>query len=148
MAYLLPDCRAKGVLGSIREDTMKRPLIAVVNQDTIFLQLMEELLSEEGYHTYIEKEGDKAYVSIKKHKPELVILDIRISYPEGGFKVIDLMRLDPETAHIPLILCSTATNLLRENEARLREKQCDILMKPFKIDELLTKVQAIIGLAT
>jgi CheY-like chemotaxis protein len=127
---------------------MKRPLIAVVNQDTVFLQLMEELLSEEGYHTYIEKEGDKAYVSIKKHKPDLVILDIRISYPEGGFKVIDLMRLDPETAYIPLIICSTATNLLRENEAHLREKQCDILMKPFQIDELLTKVQAIIGPAT
>jgi chemosensory pili system protein ChpA (sensor histidine kinase/response regulator) len=124
---------------------MKRPLIAVVNQDTLFLQLMEELLSEEGYHTYIEKEGDRAYASIKKHQPNLVVLDIRLNDPEAGFKVIDLMRIDPETAHIPLIVCSTATNVIRDNEARLREKQCDILMKPFQIDELLTKVQAIIG---
>jgi CheY-like chemotaxis protein len=125
---------------------MKHPLIAVVNQDTIFLQLMEELLSEEGYHTYIEKEGDKAYISIKKHKPDLVVLDIRLNDPEAGFKVIDLMRIDPETAQIPLIICSTATNLIRDNEARLREKQCDILMKPFQLDELLAKVQAIVGL--
>jgi len=124
---------------------MKRPLIAVVNQDTLFLQLMEELLSEEGYHTYIEKEGDRAYASIKEHQPNLVVLDIRLNDPEAGFKVIDLMRIDPETAHIPLIVCSTATNVIRDNEARMREKQCDILMKPFQIDELLTKVQAIIG---
>jgi DNA-binding response OmpR family regulator len=124
---------------------VKRPMIAVVNQDTIFLTLMEELLSEEGYHTYIEKEGDKAYVSIKKYKPDLVVLDIRINDPESGFKVIDLIRLDPDTMHIPIIVCSTATQLIRENESRLNEKNCDILMKPFHLDELLMKVQAILG---
>jgi DNA-binding response OmpR family regulator len=124
---------------------MKRPLIAVVNQDTIFLQLMEELLSEEGYYTYIEKEGDRAYQSIKKRKPDLVILDIRLNDPEAGFKVIELMRIDPETVQIPVIICSTATSIIRDNEARLREKQCDILMKPFQLEELLAKVAAIIG---
>lgn len=124
---------------------MKRPFIIVVNQDTVFLQLMEELLSEEGYHTSIEKEGDKAYEHIKKSKPDLVVLDIRINNPEAGFNVIDLMRIDPETRHIPVIICSTATQIIRENEERLRAKNCDILMKPFNIDELLIKVQAIIG---
>ena len=124
---------------------MKHPLIAVVNQDTIFLQLMEELLSEEGYHSYIEKEGDKAYASIKKYKPELVILDIRLNDPEAGFKVIELLRIDPATTQIPIIICSTATNIIRDSEARLREKRCDILMKPFQIEELLAKVAAIIG---
>src|SRR5215207_10852683 len=124
---------------------MKHRTIAVVNQDTIFLSLMEELLSEEGYHTYIEKEGDKAYLSTKKYKPDLVVLDIRINDPEAGFKVIDLIRLDPDTVHIPIIICSTATQLIRENEARLREKNCDIVMKPFHIEELLMRVQAVIG---
>jgi DNA-binding response OmpR family regulator len=129
-----------------REQAVKRPMIAVVNQDTIFLSLMEELLSEEGYHTYIEKEGDKAYISIKKDKPDLVVLDIRINDPESGFKVIDLIRLDPDTTHIPIIVCSTATQLIRENESRLYEMNCDILMKPFHLDELLMKVQAVLGL--
>jgi twitching motility two-component system response regulator PilH len=125
--------------------SMKRPFIIVVNQDTVFLELMEELLTEEGYHTSIQKEGDRAYATIKKDKPDLVVLDIRISNPEAGFNVVDLMRIDPETAHIPVIICSTATHIIRENEARLREKNCDILMKPFNIDELLLKVQTIIG---
>jgi DNA-binding response OmpR family regulator len=124
---------------------VKRPMIAVVNQDTIFLSLMEELLSEEGYHTYIEKEGDKAYLSVKKYKPDLVVLDIRINDPEAGFKVIDLIRLDPDTVHIPIIVCSTATQLIRENEARLRENNCDIVMKPFHIEELLMSIETVIG---
>jgi DNA-binding response OmpR family regulator len=124
---------------------MKRPFIIVVNQDTAFLELMEELLTEEGYHTSIEKEGDKAYATIKKTKPDLVVLDIRINNPEAGFNVVDLMRIDPATENIPVIICSTATQIIRENEERLRAKNCDILMKPFNIDELLSKVQAIIG---
>jgi len=124
---------------------MKRPFIVVVNQDTAFLELMEELLSEEGYNTSIEKEGDKAYAYIKKSKPDLVVLDIRINNPEAGFNVLDLMRIDPETQHIPVIICSTATQIIRENEERLRAKNCDILMKPFNIDELLAKVQLFIG---
>jgi CheY-like chemotaxis protein len=124
---------------------VKRPMIAVVNQDTIFLSLMEELLSEEGYHTYIEKEGDKAYLSVKKYKPDLVVLDIRINDPEAGFKVIDLIRLDPDTMHIPIVVCSTATQLIRENESRLRENNCDIVMKPFRIEELLMSIETVIG---
>ncbi|HEU5102204.1 MAG TPA: response regulator [Roseiflexaceae bacterium] len=123
-------------------------MIAVVNEDTIFLALMEELLSEEGYNTYIEKAGDKAYASIAKNKPDLVVLDIRLNNPEAGFKVIDLVRLNPETAHIPIIICSTVTHLIRDNEARLREKNCDVLLKPFHLDELLTKVQALLGPAS
>jgi CheY-like chemotaxis protein len=124
---------------------MKRPMIAVVNEDTIFLSLMEELLGEGGYNTYIEKAGDKAYASIVKHKPDLVVLDIRLNNPEAGFKVIELVRLNPETTHIPMIICSTVTQLIRDNEMRLREKNCDVLLKPFHLEELLTKVQAMLG---
>jgi CheY-like chemotaxis protein len=110
-----------------------------------FLSLMEELLGEGGYNTYIEKEGDKAYASIVKHKPDLVVLDIRLNNPEAGFKVIELVRLNPETTHIPMIICSTVTQLIRDNEMRLREKNCDVLLKPFHLEELLTKVQAMLG---
>ena len=124
---------------------MAKPMIIVVNDDTVFLELMEELLSEEGYNTLILKEGDAAYETIKQEKPALIVLDIRLSHPEGGFVVIDLLRIDPETANIPILICSAATRLIRENEARLREKQCDILMKPFNLDDLVAKVQAILG---
>ena len=127
---------------------MARPTIAVVNQDTTFLDLMDELLAEEGYKTMILKEGSTAYQQIKKHKPDLVILDIRLNDPEAGFMVIELMRIDPETAALPIIICTTSTQLIRDNEELLRAKNCDFLMKPFHIDELLLKVAAAVGQPT
>ena len=124
---------------------MAKPLIAVVNDDTIFLELMHDLLTQEGYRTAIWKEGDRAYEMIKEHRPLLVILDIRMENPDTGWMVLELMRLDPQTARIPVIVCSADTQRIREKEAYLREKNCDVLEKPFLLDDLLAKVHAFIG---
>jgi CheY-like chemotaxis protein len=124
---------------------MAKPLIAVVNDDTLFLELMHDLLTQEGYRTAIWKEGDTAYEMIKEHKPLLVILDIRMERPDTGWMVLELMRLDPTTAGIPVIVCSADTQRIREKEAYLREKGCDALEKPFLLEDLLAKVQAFIG---
>ena len=124
---------------------MTKPLIAVVNDDTLFLELMHDFLTQEGYRTAIWKEGDMAYAMIKDHKPRLVILDIRMERPDTGWMVLELMRLDPVTARIPVIICSADTQRIREKEAYLREKGCDVLEKPFLLEDLLGKVQALIG---
>ncbi|MDQ6604314.1 MAG: hypothetical protein M3Z19_16440, partial [Chloroflexota bacterium] len=72
-------------------------------------------------------------------------LDIRMEHPDTGWMVLELMRLDPETAHIPVIICSADTSRIREKEAYLREKGCAVLEKPFLLEDLLEKVQAFIG---
>ncbi len=126
---------------------MKKPTIAVVNDDTLFLELMHDLLTSEGYPTAIWKEGDTAYEMIKEHRPMLVILDIRMERPDAGWMVLELLRLDPETATIPVIICSADTQRIREKAAYLHEKGCDTLEKPFLLEDLLAKVRAHIGAA-
>ncbi|HBY95390.1 MAG TPA: hypothetical protein DEP84_15800 [Chloroflexi bacterium] len=82
---------------------MATPRIAVVNDDTAFLNLMHELLTDEGYETIIWAESERAYDMIRRVKPDLVILDIRMGHPEAGWTILDLVRLDPTTAHIPVV---------------------------------------------
>ncbi len=60
-------------------------------------------------------------------------------------QILELLRLDPATSHIPIIVCSADSRLLREKESILRGKGCDILEKPFDLEDLLAKVQAVIG---
>ncbi|HEY8291255.1 MAG TPA: response regulator [Thermomicrobiales bacterium] len=124
---------------------MAKSLIAVVNDDTLFLELMHDLLTQEGYRTAIWNEGDTAYAMIKEHRPLLVILDIRMERPDTGWMVLELMRLDPATARIPVIICSADTARIREKEAYLREKGCDVLEKPFLLEDLLAKIHVFIG---
>ncbi|HET7036089.1 MAG TPA: response regulator [Thermomicrobiaceae bacterium] len=121
------------------------PLIAVVNDDTAFLTMMNELLSGEGYHTMIWREGDGAYDLVRQHRPGLVILDIRMEHPGTGWQVLELLRLDPETVDIPVIVCSADSRLLREKQERLHGLNCQTLEKPFDLDELLALIRLSLG---
>ena len=64
-----------------------RARIALINDDTTFLDLMRDLLeASEGYDVLICKEGDNAYLFVKEQRPDLVVLDIRM---EGEETLLD-----------------------------------------------------------
>jgi CheY-like chemotaxis protein len=122
----------------------ERPLIAVVNDDTVFLKLMHDLLTGEGYEIVLHIEGSSAYQFVRQEMPDLVILDIRIEHPEPGWVTLDLIRLDPVTTEIPVLICSADARQLREKAARLRDMRCETIEKPFDLDDLLKTVRSIL----
>jgi CheY-like chemotaxis protein len=124
---------------------MTRQHIAVVNDDTIFLQLMDDLLSGEGYDTTILKVSTEAFERIKELQPSLVIIDIWIQKADNGWELLNLIRLDPTTVDIPVIVSSTDIRDLEAKEPLLRSLNCDVLPKPFNLQTLLDKVNEAIG---
>lgn len=124
---------------------MARQHIAVVNDDTIFLDLMHDLLSDEGYETTIMKVSGEAFEAIKALQPSLVVLDIWMQRADNGWEVLNLIRLDPSTADIPVIVSSTDIRDLEAKEPLLRSLNCDVLPKPFNLQTLLDKVNEAIG---
>ena len=94
----------------MQQHTVGRPArIAVINDDTAFLDLMRDLLETEGgYEAVICREWEDAHAFVKDQRPALVILDIRIGGEERGWTVLNLLTLDPETRRIPVIVCSAA----------------------------------------
>lgn len=117
-----------------------RPVIAVVNDDTQFLRMMEMILSDAGYETFISFAGSAAFDELKVRLPDLIVLDIRMESPEAGWMLLDLLRLDTATADIPVIVCSADHEQLDKKEEYLRSKRAGVLRKPFDIDDLLTIV--------
>lgn len=122
-----------------------RKRITVVDDDTTFLSLMHDLLSSEGYDTTILREAGDAFEALRAAPPDLVILDIRMSSPEAGWTILDLMRLDRALADVPVIVCSADIVVLRAKEQHLRARRCFVLPKPFDISELLDLVNEAIG---
>lgn len=119
---------------------MSKPLVAVVNDDTQFLRLMEMVLASAGYETKIFFEGSTAFDDIRAAMPDLVVLDIRMENPESGWIILDLMRLDESTANIPVVVCSADHDQLMSKEEYLASKRAGVLRKPFDIDDLIAKV--------
>jgi CheY-like chemotaxis protein len=120
--------------------------VVVVNDDTLFLQLMHDLLEdEEGFEVLICREWDNAYGFIKEQRPDLVILDIRMGGEERGWTILNLLTLDPATRPIPLIACSAAVHSLQEHQPWLDKFGICALPKPFDLDMLLEMVQRVLG---
>jgi CheY-like chemotaxis protein len=131
----------------LMESQSRQPArIIVINDDTDFLTLMSDLLTDvEGYGVQVCREGDHAYQFVKEHRPDLVILDIRIEGQDVGWAILECLTLDPDTHPIPLIVCSAAIRELQAHEDLLNQHGIDVLTKPFDLDTLLEKVTA--GLA-
>lgn len=124
---------------------MAHKQIAVVNDDTVFLDLMHELLTEEGYSVSVCKASEKAYLFIKKEQPDLIILDVRVGNEGAAWTTLDLIDLDPATTHIPVIVCSTDRRQLEAKAEYMREQGYEMQEKPFRLEDLLSKVERFVG---
>src|ERR1700694_6066652 len=115
--------------------------IAVINDDTAFLDLMRDLLETDGgYDAVICREWADAHAFVKDKRPALVIQDIRIGGEEHGWTILNLLTLDPETRPIPLIVCSAAIYSLHEHQEMLSKFAILVLPKPFDLDTLLQTI--------
>lgn len=123
-----------------------RPRVAVINDDTVFLDLMRDLLEQEAdYEVLICKEWDSAYQFIRNELPDLIIQDIRIGGEEHGWTILNLLTLDPVTRPIPKIVCSAAIQSLHEHQPWLSQYGIRALPKPFDLDTLLNEVEGMIA---
>jgi CheY-like chemotaxis protein len=121
---------------------MENATIAVVEDDPAFLSMVHELLSDEGYLTVLCADSEDAYPLIRRRRPDLVLLDLRMEDPEAGWRILLLLRQDQGTAHIPVIMFSAARHFLQLRARVLRHKCCATLEKPFSADDLLWMVRS------
>jgi CheY-like chemotaxis protein len=124
---------------------MTKPSIVVANDDPVYLNLIKDLLTDEGYPDVQCIHGPAAFDLIKQERPDLVLLDINIANAAQGWRTLDLLRLHPNTTNIPLILCSTDGRMLKEKADWLQQMRCEPLEKPFDLDTLLKKVVSVLG---
>ncbi len=119
--------------------------IAVINDDTDFLTLLEELLADEGYEARAFREGKDSYKQVREYAPQGIVLDIRMESPETGWKVLELFKLDPALSTVPIIICSADMLQLQERAVYLKTKGCEVLPKPFDLNDLLTLLERTAG---
>ena len=118
------------------------PRIALIDDDTTFLELMRDLLEvSEGYQVVMRKAWEQAYEWVKAERPDLVVLDIVMEREERGWRILELLTLDPETRPIPVVVCSAAIRSLHAHQEQLDRYGVLALPKPFDLQALLDAVR-------
>ncbi|HEY0752306.1 MAG TPA: response regulator, partial [Chitinophagaceae bacterium] len=86
--------------------------ILIVDDDDSIRSLLHQELSEAGHLVEEASNGKEALSRVREHKPDLIILDVMM--PEmNGFDVAAILKNDPETMDIPIIILSIVQDKIR-----------------------------------
>lgn len=124
---------------------MASPTIAIIEDDLGLIQMLELLLTEEGYRVITCTNGQKAHAVIRQTLPDVILLDLRLETPDAGGMVLGLLELDPMTQQIPVIVCSADTQALRRWSLLLEERKYTVLEKPVQPVLLLETIGEVLS---
>jgi DNA-binding response OmpR family regulator len=99
------------------------------------------VLREKGYEVATASSGHEALTRAQMEKPDLILLDIMMPQMDG-WEVLKLLRVDDETAEIPVAMLSARTEA-KDRVQGLQEGAVDYICKPFSLQDLLSKIDAI-----
>ena len=121
---------------------MSHEKILIVEDEEDVLELVRYNLEKDGYLTDCATTGRAGLGKSKTGVPDLVLLDLML--PEiDGLEVCRLIKADPETAAIPVIML-TAKGTEADIVAGLEMGADDYITKPFSPRVLLARVKAVL----
>lgn len=131
---------SSGRLNKAESRTMKR--ILVINDEQEILELLHDLLCEEGYEVFMYSYAIEELAEIKRFNPDLIILDLMLGdHQPKGWQTLQKLKLDQATASIPVIVCTAAERSVKEQEGFLLSKGVLVVLKPFDIEDLVEAVR-------
>jgi len=116
-----------------------RKRVLVVEDDTEMVDLLRFNLQKAGFAIATAADGIEALKKVRSLAPDLILLDLML--PElDGFSVCEILRQDPDTASIPIIMLTALSNELARMTG-LASGANDYFSKPFSPRQLVSRVK-------
>ena len=116
--------------------------ILLIDDEQDILELLKEILENEGYRISLALNGKEGLEKIEKDRPDLIISDIMM-YPVNGYDLYKVLKKDLHTRSIPFIFLSAKSRLPEKIEG-LELGADDYITKPFTPRELIARVKTIL----
>ena len=121
--------------------------ILVVDDDPGFVSMFRTVLRAKQHEVRTAADGQQALKAMRKEKPDLVLLDIMMSYVLDGLDVSREMARDPALKDIPVIMVTSLTGA-RAQMALPSDEYVpveDWVDKPIAPDQLLAKIDVVLS---
>jgi len=79
--------------------------ILIAEDEKILIEIYSSFLKKAGHEVEVATDGEQALFRMKKNKPDLVLLDLRMP-KKDGFEVLEERAIDEELRNIPVIVLS------------------------------------------
>lgn len=115
--------------------------ILIVDDDAQVTSLLKSYLSSEGYEVTGITHSSKAIQAANTIHPDLFILDLMMPPPDG-FTLCRMLRADPNFMETPILII---TAMADSNSKATAFGANDYLTKPFNLDELVSRISALLN---
>ena len=117
--------------------------VMIVEDHELNMKLFHDVLEAHGYHTICTRDGFNVLDLARKHRPDLILMDIQL--PEvSGLEVTKWLKEDPELKAIPVVAVTAFS--MRGDEERIRKGGCDAyLSKPISVPKFIETIRRFLG---
>jgi signal transduction histidine kinase/DNA-binding response OmpR family regulator len=113
--------------------------VLVVDDEPNVRKLLYEQLTDAGYQALVAANGTDALAMARRHMPSVILMDVMM--PDiSGFDVTQILKSDPTTASIPILILS----IIEDEEYGLALGADAYLTKPVEAQDLLDTIAALL----
>lgn len=125
--------------GAMNLNFTENKTILYVEDNLSNQRVMEQIIARfPALSLKVEREGVRGVYTARATKPDLILLDISLPGMDG-YEILEIMRANPETRHIPIVALSA--NAMAEDIARGKNLGFnDYLTKPIDVVELIRMI--------
>jgi CheY-like chemotaxis protein len=118
------------------EASSRRCLVAIIEDDSEFRNMLRELLEEERYRVVAMANGAEALEILRGDTmPDVILLDVSMPIMDG-FDFLRHRNADPRLSTVPVVLVTNA-----KPHERPTVGVSDVVRKPIDIDEILFAIK-------
>lgn len=115
--------------------------VLIVDDSPTELHVLREMLTKSGFSVSTVSSGEEAIETLKSQRPDLILMDV-VMPGMNGFEATRAITKNPQTADIPIIICTTKGQET-DKAWGLRQGAKDYIVKPIVEKVLLEKIQSL-----
>jgi CheY-like chemotaxis protein len=128
--------RERADAAASEREAAQRCLVAIVEDDREFRDMLRELLEEEQYRVIAVSNGAEALETLRGDTlPNVILLDVSMPVMDG-FDFLRFRNDDPQLSAVPVVLVTNA-----KPHERPTIGVSDVVRKPIDIDEILFAIK-------
>jgi DNA-binding response OmpR family regulator len=116
--------------------------VLIVDDEPNIVLALEFLMKQQGYETWVARDGDEALAEVERFRPDLVLLDVMLPRRDG-FEVCQRLRAEGWSELKILMLTAKGRDV--EIEKGLALGADGYVTKPFSTGELVARVADMLG---
>jgi CheY-like chemotaxis protein len=119
------------------------PKIAVIHNDDAVSNLLVTFLEDEGYLPIAYADRDATLTELRLSPPDLLIIELDFPATKRETTLVDELRFDPRTRHIPVIVLTTMANP-EEVRPESCTHNCEMLSEPFDLNSIQGLIRSLL----